>query len=301
MKNLLIGIDIGGTRTKFGVVFPEGRVSFQGSIVTCENDDPIHFLHRLIPELKSIIEKNGGIERFRGVGIGAPNGNFYSGQIEHAPNLKWRGIVPMARLIEDSLGLGTKLTNDANAAALGELRFGGARGMKHFLMITLGTGLGSGVVVDGQVVYGKSGFAGELGHLIVRPQGRVCGCGRKGCLETYASATGLMKTYAEISGKELSSEEISKAALQGDQAALQALDQTAEILGTSLANMAVFSSPEAIFLFGGLANAGALLFDKTKQTMDEQMLNVFQGTVSLRHSSLPPGDAAIIGAAAVVG
>jgi glucokinase len=301
MKNLVLGIDLGGTRTKFGVVFPEGRVSDQGSITTCDNDDPLHFLDRLIPELKVIIEKHGGVNSFRGVGIGAPNGNFYSGQIEHAPNLKWKGVVPMAYLIHERLGLPTKLTNDANAAALGELKYGGAHGMKHFLMITLGTGLGGGVVVDGHLVYGKSGFAGELGHIIVAPQGRDCGCGRKGCLETYASATGLIKTYKELSGRELGAEEISVAALKGDSQALEALDRTAEILGTALANMAVVTSPQAIFLFGGLANAGALLFDKTKKTMEDQMLNVFQHTVELRHSTLPAGDAAILGAAAVVG
>lgn len=311
--NLVLGIDIGGTSTKFGVVDTQGKILAQDSIKTCEYDDPGHFVDRLDTALNLQFQIFGGKEQFAGIGIGAPNGNFYSGTIEHAPNLKWKGIVPLVSLIEKKIKLKTILTNDANAAAMGEMIYGHAKGMRDFLLITLGTGLGSGLVINGEVVYGHTGFAGELGHLIVTPAGRTCGCGRQGCLETYASATGIVRTVIEliqnssqasalrdIDQNKLTAKQITDAALMGDELSLKAYELTAEILGRALANAVVFSSPEAIFLFGGLAQAKDLLFNPTKKHFENNLLTVFKNTVKLLPSGLPESDAAILGAAALV-
>lgn len=299
-QKFIIGIDVGGTSTKLGVVDEKGEILSQESLPTCENDDPQDFVKRLGHALKLQFEKHGGKENFRGIGLGAPNGNFYRGTIEHAPNLMWKGVVPLVSMIEEMAGLKTFLTNDANAAAMGEMIYGDAKGMRNFLLITLGTGLGSGIVINGQVVYGHSGFAGELGHLTVASEGRECGCGRRGCLETYVSATGIVRTMKELRGEELSAKEISLAALRGDAVALKAFDETAKILGQSLANAVAFSSPEAIFLFGGLAQAKELLFDPTQKYFEKSLLNIFKGKVKLLPSGLPESDAAILGAAALV-
>ena len=312
-QSLVLGIDIGGTGTKFGVVDENGKILFQDTIVTCENDDPAHFIDRLDSALKPVFEKFGGKDRFKGIGIGAPNGNFYTGTIELAPNLKWRGVVPLILLIEKKLNLKATLTNDANAAALGEMIYGNAKGMRNFIIITLGTGLGSGIVINGNLVYGHTGFAGELGHVTVVPNGRLCGCERKGCLETYASATGIVKTVKELLNESsefsslrdltdanLNAKHITDAALKGDKIALKAYEYTAEILGRALSDAVAFSSPEAIFLFGGLAQAKEVLFDPTKKYFENNLMNVFKNKVKLLPSGLPESDAAILGAAALV-
>lgn len=311
MKKVL-GIDIGGTSTKYGVVDSNGKICTQGSIITCVNADPNDFIQRLSHALNPLFEEYGK-ENFLGIGVGAPNGNFYTGTIELAPNLKWRGIVPLVSLIEKEFNLSTTLTNDANAAALGEMIYGHAKGMKNFIIITLGTGLGSGIVIDGNLVYGHTGFAGELGHVTVVPDGRLCGCERRGCLETYASATGIVKTVKELlqqssedsllrslNDSELNAKHITDAALKGDRIAIKAYDFTAKILGLALSNAVVFSSPEAIFLFGGLAQAKDVLFKPTKDYFEKNVMNVFQSKVKLLPSGLPESDAAILGAAALV-
>lgn len=311
-KSLVLGIDIGGTNTKFGVVDSHGEILAQGSIITCETDDPNHFIDRLGLALQPLFDKFHQ-EHFIGIGVGAPNGNFYTGTIEMAPNLKWRGVVPLVALLEKKFQLKTVLTNDANAAAIGEMIYGHAKGMKNFIVITLGTGLGSGIVINGELVYGHTGFAGELGHVIVIPEGRLCGCGRKGCLETYASATGIVKTVKELlknssessslrelNEKDLNAKHITEAALKGDPIALKAYDYTAAILGRALTDFVVFSSPEAIFLFGGLAQAKDVLFKPTKNYFENNLMNVFKNTVKLLPSGLPESDAAILGSAALI-
>ena len=306
MQKKVIGIDIGGTSTKFGVV-SDGKIISRGEIPTCLNDDPQDFVNRL----RNCFPNISGVQS---LGVGAPNGNFYRGTIEHAPNLQWKGIVPMAAMLEKSFGLPCALTNDANAAAQGEMTYGGAKGMKNFIYITLGTGLGSGIVVNGEVVLGHSGFAGEVGQVIAVPNGRLCGCGRRGCLETYVSANGLVKTVEELlqtdNGKsvlnknavnELTAEKVSIAAEQNDELALKAFKITSEMLGIALANAVSFTSPEAIFLFGGLARSGHLLFDPTIKEFNRNLHIVYQGSVIILPSSLPSGDAAILGAASLAG
>lgn len=309
---LIIGVDIGGTSTKFGIVDSKGSILYRDSIITCETADPEDFIERLAQALLIQIEKFGGLPNFSGIGVGAPNGNFHTGAVEFAPNLKWKGKVDLVCLIENKLNLKTVLTNDANAAALGEMMYGHAVGMKNFLLITLGTGLGCGIVINGQLVYGHTGFAGEMGHLIVEPQGRDCGCGRQGCLETYASATGIVKTVFELMDKtdmesnlrdfgptEITAKLVTEAALDGDEIALSAYLYTADILARALANAVVFSSPEAIFLFGGLTQAKDLLINPTKKFFEQNLLNIFQNSVKLLPSGLPESDASILGAAAV--
>lgn len=292
-QDKVIGIDIGGTSTKFGVVNSEGQILEQGSLVTCETEDPAHFVERLKLTLKPLMNSVSSI------GVGAPNGNFFSGSIELAPNLKWKGIVPMAKMIKEALGVPVRLTNDANAAAMGEMKFGHAKGMKNFIVITLGTGLGSGIVINGEVVLGHSGFAGELGQIITVPEGRLCGCGRKGCLETYASATGIMRTAHEYGLNVKDAAALAQAALDGNQKALECFEYTGELLGRSLANAVAFSSPEAIFLFGGLVKSGDLLMRPTQKHFEKNLHNVFQGTVKLLPSGLKESDAAILGAASL--
>ncbi|OPZ55881.1 MAG: Glucokinase [Bacteroidetes bacterium ADurb.BinA012] len=256
--------------------------------------------------------ENSGLKLI-GIGIGAPNANFNKGTIELAPNLRWKGIIPLVRMTEEATGLRTRITNDANAAALGEMIFGAAKGVKDFIILTLGTGLGSGFVVDGEVVYGHTGFAGELGHMIVVEGGRVCGCGRRGCLETYASATGLVRTalsllsdrrddstLRELRGSEITSRRIAEAAAAGDLIAQKALDQTARMIALGIANSVIFSSPEVIYLFGGLANAGEALFGPVRKYADELVQPVFRGTFRVEPSGLPEVQAAVLGASALI-
>jgi glucokinase len=243
--------------------------------------------------------------RLAGVGIGAPNGNFYSGTIDMAPNLKWKGVVPLAELFKKELNTEVLLTNDANAAAIGEMIFGAAKGMKNFLFITLGTGLGSGIVVNGQMVYGHDGLAGELGHVIMFQDGRICGCGRKGCLETYCSATGIVNTYlsyfpeSHFEGKKIDAKYIFEKAKENEEEAIKSFEYTGEILGLALANSVAYTSPEAIFIFGGLALAENYLFDPLKKSFSKNLLNIYRREIKILPSALPENTAAILGAASL--
>ena len=311
---LAIGIDIGGTGTKFGIVDRDGNVLFTGDISTKQHAEVSTFIDELYTAVSVVIEKAGGIGRMKGIGVGAPNGNFYTGTIEYAPNLSWKGIIPMAKLIEDKFGLPAALTNDANAAAIGEMMYGAAKGMKDFIMITLGTGVGSGIVANGKLILGHDGFAGELGHTIVIPDGRLHpGTGKRGSLESYASATGVRNTAIEfmentdtpstlrdIPKEELDSKKVYEAAIAGDELAKQVYDFTGKILGLSLANAIMYSSPEAIVLFGGLTKAGDLILKPTREHMEANLIQVFQNKVKLLISHLKESDAAILGASALV-
>jgi len=312
-KKLAIGIDIGGTNTDFGIVDKEGNCLSKRCISTDKYDDVVPFLDELTKNLKQQIKELKGKYDIKGIGVGAPNGNYFTGSIEFAPNLKWKGLVPLASLIEERMHLPVVLTNDANAAAIGEMIYGAAKGMKDFIVITLGTGLGSGIVVDGKLLYGHDGYAGELGHMTVEPEGRMCGCGKKGCLEAYASATGITRTVIEmlkesdkpsilrsIKKNNLSSKDIFLAAQKKDEIALAAFEYTGYILGIKLADAITFSSPEAIILSGGLANAGHFIFTPTKKYMEKYLLPFFQKKVKLLPSKLMKDNAAVLGAAALV-
>ncbi len=312
-QQLAAGIDIGGTNTVFGIVDRRGNILSQGRMSTRDHGDISMYMDALYNHLWPQIDKLGNGYEIRGIGIGAPNGNIYNSTIEFAPNLPWQGVIPLGNLVREQFGLPVIVTNDANAAAIGEMTYGAARGMKDFIMITLGTGLGSGIVVNGQLVYGHDGFAGELGHIMVEPEGRICGCGRYGCLETYVSATGIVRTMLELlrerktdsvlRGKkpdEISSKLICDAALEGDQLAKEAVDETARVLGRALANFIAFSAPEAIILFGGLARAGDLLLEPTRQYMNDNVLQIWRNKVQLLFSELKESDAAILGASALV-
>tara|TARA_B100000795_G_scaffold183908_1_gene139530 strand:+ start:935 stop:1891 length:957 start_codon:yes stop_codon:yes gene_type:complete len=303
-----IGIDIGGTNTVFGLVDEQGNCLVQKSLKTKDYSKPEDFVAVLSAELKELIASHKNISVI-GMGVGAPNGNYYTGTIDFAPNLNWEGIVPLAQLLQEYFTFPVVLTNDANAAAIGERIYGAAKGVEDFVMVTLGTGLGSGFVVNGELVYGHDGFAGELGHTIVEKNGRECGCGRKGCLETYASASGIVRTAKEFleksnnnllaDVKELSSKSIADAALKGDALALEIFDYTAEKLGFSLANTVALTSPKLIVLFGGLAQSGDLILKPTKKYMEAYLLNIYQNKVAIVPSKLNASDAAILGASAL--
>jgi glucokinase len=311
---LAIGIDIGGTGTKFGIVDRNGNVLFSSEISTRGHSQVEGFIDELYNHLATLIEKAGGTGRMRGIGVGAPNGNYYSGTVEYAPNLPWRGIIPLAKLIQNKFQLPTILTNDANAAAIGEMMYGAAKGMKDFIMITLGTGVGSGIVANGKLIYGHDGFAGELGHTIIIPKGRYHeGTGKYGSLESYASATGVKLTAIEMLEKNeeastlrdtprerLDSRRVYEAAIAGDKLAKEIFDFTGEILGLALANFVMFSSPEAIILFGGLTKAGDLILKPTREAMENNLIQVFQNKVKILVSHLKESDAAILGASALV-
>lgn len=312
-KPYVVGIDIGGTNTVFGIVDARGTILDSGSVKTQIFDDVEMYVDEVCKNLLPLIIKNGGTDKIKGIGVGAPNGNYYTGTIEFAPNLPWKGVIPLAALFEQKLGIPTALTNDANAAAVGEMTYGVAKGMKDFIMITLGTGVGSGIVVNGQVVYGHDGFAGELGHVIVRNEnGRICGCGRKGCLETYCSATGVARTARElltartepsllrnIPAESITSKDVYDAAVQGDKLAQEIFTFTGAILGEALANAIAFSSPEAIVLFGGLAKSGDYIMKPIQQGIDENVLNIYKGKAQLLVSELKDSDAAVLGASAL--
>ena len=315
MSTYSLGIDIGGTTTKFGIVNSKGEIIAQDRIPTNEHEVVEDFIEDLYVRLMPMIDKVGGTKNFIGIGVGAPNGNIYSGTIEYAPNLKWKGIIPIADLMEKKFGLPTKLTNDANAAAVGEMMYGCTKNMKHFITITLGTGVGSGIVIDGKIVVGHDGFAGELGHTIIRPGGRPHkSTGMLGSLEAYASATGVRETAIELLTQrpeqesllrnytinELTSEAVYDCAMQGDNIANHIFEFTGQILGESLANFVMFSSPEAIVLFGGLTKAGALLLNPTRRHMEANLLPIFQNKVKLLFSELKEADAAILGASALI-
>ncbi|KAA6331142.1 Glucokinase [termite gut metagenome] len=312
-RSYVVGIDIGGTNTVFGIVDARGGIIASSAIKTQGYSEVETYVDEVCKNLSLIIESEGGIEKIKGIGIGAPNGNYYNGTIEFAPNLPWKGIIPLAAMFEKRLGIPTALTNDANAAAVGEMTYGVARGMKDFIMITLGTGVGSGIVVNGQIVYGHDGFAGELGHVIMRNEnGRMCGCGRKGCLEAYCSATGVARTAREIlaaridnsllrqiPSEDITSKDVYEAALQGDTLAQEIFTFTGTLLGEALANFIAFSSPEAIVLFGGLAKSGDYIMKPIHEAMENNLLPIFKGKTKLLISELKDSDAAILGASAL--
>jgi len=314
LEPLAVGIDIGGTGTKFGIVDRNGNVLFSSEMSTKKHKQIDSFIDDLHGHLFTLIEKAGGPGRIRGLGVGAPNGNYYTGTIEYAPNLPWKGIVPLAKLIQDKFQLPTVLTNDANAAAIGEMMYGAAKGMKDFIMITLGTGVGSGIIANGHLILGHDGFAGELGHTIIVPDGRLHeGTGKHGSLESYASATGVMLTAIEMLGKtkeksllrsipkeEIDSKKVYEAAIQGDKLAKEIFDFTGKVLGMALANFVMFSSPEAVVLFGGLTKAGDLILKPTREHMEANLIQVFQNKVKILISHLKESDAAILGASALV-
>ncbi|GHT06704.1 glucokinase [Bacteroidia bacterium] len=313
VKPYVMGIDIGGTNTVFGVVDARGQIIEAGKIKSSSETAEL-YCAALSVELNNLIEKVGGKDKFNGIGIGAPNGNYYNGTIEDAPNISWaKGrVVPFANMVSAATGLPVALTNDANAAAIGEMTYGVAKGMKNFIMITLGTGVGSGIVVNGELVYGHDGFAGELGHVIVKKDGRACGCGRKGCLEAYTSATGVARTAKELIEKggtksllakfdinHVTSKDVYDAAEQGDQIAIDIFKETGHILGEAFANFIAFTSPEAIVLFGGLSKAGKYILEPVQESMDEYSLGIFKGKTKLLLSDLPESDAAVLGASAL--
>lgn len=313
MKDVVIGIDIGGTFTKFGIINIKGNCIGENYTSTDIYNDFDSYLENLQHEIANTVATIRGPIKICSVGIGAPNGNYYKGTIENAPNLNWKGIVPFVdkfRLYYP--GLPIVLTNDANAAALGEMIYGGAKGMKDFIVITLGTGLGSGIVVNGNLVYGHDGFAGELGHVNVKQNGRECGCGKRGCLETYVSATGIKRTVFKLmveritpselrnyNYEELTAKMISEAAANGDPIAREAFEITGRILGIKLADAVACTSPEAIFLFGGLANAGDLLLKPARKYFEENLFPVFRGKVQILISRLQESNAAVMGASAL--
>ncbi len=313
MKDAVIGIDIGGTFTKYGIVDREGNCLAESFTNTCIHDSFDDYLRDLHTAIEKSMQFLKGQVDIRGVGIGAPNGNYYAGSIENAVNLSWKGSVPVVEKMRKYYpGLTIALTNDANAAAIGEMVFGGAKNMRDFVVITLGTGLGSGIVVNGALVYGHDGFAGELGHIKVQLHGRDCGCGMKGCLETYASATGIRRAVfsllaeriidselRDVSYNDLTSKMISEAAIRGDKIALEAFEQTGWILGQKLAETVAHNSPEAIFLLGGLANAKELIINPTKKSMEQNLLPIFRNKVKILLSSLPDMNAGVLGAGAL--
>jgi glucokinase len=310
MERTVVGIDIGGTNSPFGFIDEKGNILAKGTIRTDFFAEFEEYLKALLIEIE--LKKLENNLEVAGYGIGAPNGNYYHGSIENAPNLRWKGSIDFTRQVTEKTGLPAFLTNDANAAAIGEKVFGNAKDMNDFIVITLGTGLGSGIFCGGKLLYGSTGFAGEIGHVVVDFEGRQCGCGRKGCLETYASATGIVRTVLEklqdkntksrlrnYSEEKIDSKIIYDEAVKGDELALDAFEYTGKILGKALANAVAFSSPEAIFLFGGLANAGDLIFKPVMKYMEDNLLNNFKGTVKLMKSGLKENNAAILGAAAL--
>lgn len=314
IKPYVVGIDIGGTNTVFGIVDARGVVITSDSIKTRKHNNINDYIDELHTELTRLITSIDAQDKIYGIGVGAPNANFFTGMIEDGVNLPWPTPVPLAQLISDKFGIPVAITNDANAAAIGEMTYGAARGLKDFIMITLGTGVGSGIVINGQVVYGHDGFAGELGHVIVkRNNGRLCGCGRSGCLETYCSATGVARTAREfleirpnepsllrdIPIDEITSKDVYDAAMAGDQLAKDVFDFTGNILGEALADFTVFSAPEAFVLFGGLAKSGDLLLKPLRRSMERNMLSIWKGKVKVLQSELKEADAAVLGASAL--
>lgn len=305
---VVAGIDIGGTNTKFGLVSEQGVCSEVICVPTKQFNEPAYFVKEISERIFRLL---GPQHELIGIGVGVANGNFYKGTIEYAPNLPWQGIIPMARLFEQNTHLPCILTNDANAAAIGEMLFGGAKKIRDFIFVTLGTGLGSGIVSNGHIIYGHDGLAAELGHVMVIRNGRACGCGRRGCLETYVSATGIKRTvYNWISRGEKSvlaknkeaiqAADICRAASDGDTLALKAFEFTGEILGHALANSVAYTSPKAIFLFGGLANAKKLLFEPTIRHFEKNLLTIYKNKIEILPSRLEENKVAILGAASLV-
>lgn len=312
-KQVALGIDIGGTNTKYGFVNHRGEILEKGSIRTDEYEKVEDFIDALYNKISPMMAKHCSQKQFDGIGVGAPNANYYTGTIEQAPNLRWKGVVPFAKLMTAKFGLPCKMTNDANAAALGEMMFGAARGMKDFIMMTLGTGVGSGIISGGNLIYGHDGFAGELGHTIVKPGGRKhWSTGSEGSLEAYASATGIAITAKKMRAEfpdsmlndypeeEINSKVVHECAKKGDPTAIEVFRYTGQKLGEALANFVMFSSPEAILLFGGVIKAGDFILKPTKLHMERNLLPIFRNKVRLVFSELDEADAAILGASALV-
>ncbi|MDD6818499.1 MAG: ROK family protein [Prevotellaceae bacterium] len=315
LKPYVIGLDLGGTNSVFGIVDSRGDIKATTAIKTQAYDNVEDYVNACVDALHIIIDQVGGIDKIKAMGIGAPNANYYKGTIEHAPNLVWgKGVVPLADMLSQRLGIPVAMTNDANAAAIGEMAYGVARGMKNFIVITLGTGVGSGIVVNGELVYGSDGFAGELGHVtMVRGEdGRQCGCGRKGCLEAYCSATGVARTARETLAKtsepsllrdlkpeEITSLDVSIAAGKGDKIANEIFEFTGKMLGEACADFTAFSSPEAFIFFGGLVKAGDLIMEPIKKAYDAHVLNIFKGKAQFLVSGLEGASAAVLGASAI--
>ncbi len=312
-KPYVIGIDMGGTNTVFGIVDARGVVLASSSIKTQKYNNITDYIDELYNETMKLVEANDAVDKIYGIGVGAPNANYFTGMIEDGVNLPWPTPVPFAKLLSDKFGIPVAITNDANAAAIGEMTYGAARGLKNFIMITLGTGVGSGIVINGQLVYGHDGFAGELGHVIMkRNNGRLCGCGRTGCLEAYCSATGVARTAREflearnddsslrnIPTEDITSKDVYDAAISGDQLAKDVFEFTGNMLGEAFADFTVFSSPEAIILFGGLAKSGELLLKPLRNSMEKNMMGIFKGKVKILLSELKEADAAVLGASAL--
>jgi glucokinase len=304
-KHFALGIDIGGTNSVYGLVDKTGNVIIEKSLPTALFELPEDLVNRIYTDLAS----ENLLDSIIGIGIGAPNGNHFTGNIEYAPNLKWKGIVPLTKIFTDKFHKPAILTNDANAAAIGEMLFGNAKDLKHFVTITLGTGVGSGVIIDGQLVYGQDGFAGEYGHIRIIKDGRTCGCGRKGCLETYASSTGVVRSITELPSENKSNSSLLKIehpsakdvfqeAEKGDLFSNEIIDFTAEILGSALADFSCFSNPKAYILFGGIAQSGLDFANKVKYHFEQNALKIYQDKVEIRISSLHGKNAAVLGSAA---
>lgn len=313
MKPYVIGIDMGGTNTAFGIVDARGTVIASSSIKTGKHSKIEDYIDELYTEINRIIVANDAEGKINGIGIGAPNANYFTGVIEDGVNLPWPTPIPLADLISKKFGIPCVITNDANAAAIGEMTYGAARGLKDFIMITLGTGVGSGIVVNGQMVYGHDGFAGELGHVIMkRNNGRVCGCGRTGCLEAYCSATGVARTareFLEIRNdksllreydiENITSKDVYDCAVKGDKLAIDIFNYTGTILGEALADFVTFSSPEAFVIFGGLTKSGDYIMNPIREAFDKNIMKVFKGKVKILISELKESDAAVLGASAL--
>lgn len=313
-KPYVVGIDIGGTNTVFGIVDARGQVLASSSIKTAKHANFDDYIAELHTEIEKLLEANDATDKIQGIGIGAPNANYYTGEIVDAPNLPWSGTLPIAAKVSAAFrGTPVAVTNDANAAALGEMTYGAARGMRDFIMITLGTGVGSGIVVNGQLVYGHDGFAGELGHVIRKPNnGRICGCGRTGCLEAYCSATGVARTAREflelrtdpsalrsLEIESITSKDVYEAAASGDKMAREIFEYTGKMLGDAFADFIAFSSPQAIILFGGLARSGEMLLKPLREELDKVIMPVFRGKAKILLSELKESDAAVLGASAL--
>ena len=306
-KQFALGIDIGGTNSAYGLVDNLGNIAYETSLPTTNFDQP----EDLVLAIFNDLQQRDLIDSIVGISIGAPNGNHFTGNIEYAPNLKWKGIIPLAKLFQEKFNKPSQLTNDANAAAIGEKLFGNAKDLANFVTITLGTGLGSGIIIDNEIVYGEEGFAGEFGHIRVIPNGRICGCGRKGCLETYASSTGVKRSIQELDSVNKSSSillniehpeaiDVFEAAKNGDLFSNEIIEFTAQILGSSLADFTCFSNPKAYVLFGGIAQSGEKFAERVKFYLEESLLSIFKNKIEIRISSLHDKNAAILGAAATV-
>lgn len=311
-KPYVVGIDCGSSSTTMGIVDTRGKIIAKSSIKTLAYNEFSDFIIDLCKALRRLMGEVGGPQMIRGIGIGAPNANFYSGNIEYAANLPWKGILPLGEQLYENLGIPVAVTNDANAAAIGEMTYGVARGMRDFVQITLGTGVGSGIVVNGQLVYGHDGFAGEMGHLKMIRGGRSCGCGGKGCLEAYASATGVARTAREylatrtddsllrnLDPEQITSKDVYEAAMQGDALSKEIFDFTGRLLGQAMADFACSTSPEAYVLYGGLSKAGDLLLKPLVEAMEENLIPVWRGRIKVLLSQLDANDAALLGASAL--